>query len=352
MTDTVAESEKPCILVTGGAGFIGSHTCVELLNAGYDVVVIDDLSNASEVALKRVERITGKKVRAFYQGDVKDGALLDRIFDEQPICGAIHFAAYKAVGESVHKPIEYYQNNLGGTLELARALRDHGVYDIVFSSSATVYGQPDHVPVREDSELKPATNPYGRTKTMNEQMLRDLYTADERWNVMLLRYFNPIGAHESGLIGEDPKGIPNNLVPYVAKVAVGQLDHINVFGDDYPTPDGTGVRDYIHVVDLARGHVSALNYMRGKHGVHVFNLGTGHGYSVLDVIHAFERACGKELPYEICLRRDGDIAETYCDASKAKELMGWEAQYDIDDMCAHSWKWQSTNPNGYQGATE
>ena len=352
MTDTVTESEKPCILVTGGAGFIGSHTCVELLNAGYDVVVIDDLSNASEVALKRVERITGKKVRAFYQGDVKDGALLDRIFDEQPICGAIHFAAYKAVGESVHKPIEYYQNNLGGTLELARALRDHGVYDIVFSSSATVYGQPDHVPVREDSELKPATNPYGRTKTMNEQMLRDLYTADERWNVMLLRYFNPIGAHESGLIGEDPKGIPNNLVPYVAKVAVGQLDHINVFGDDYPTPDGTGVRDYIHVVDLARGHVSALNYMRGKHGVHVFNLGTGHGYSVLDVIHAFERACGKELPYEICPRRDGDIAETYCDASKAKELMGWEAQYDIDDMCAHSWKWQSTNPNGYQGATE
>ena len=352
MTDTVTESEKPCILVTGGAGFIGSHTCVELLNAGYDVVVIDYLSNASEVALKRVERITGKKVRAFYQGDVKDGALLDRIFDEQPICGAIHFAAYKAVGESVHKPIEYYQNNLGGTLELARALRDHGVYDIVFSSSATVYGQPDHVPVREDSELKPATNPYGRTKTMNEQMLRDLYTADERWNVMLLRYFNPIGAHESGLIGEDPKGIPNNLVPYVAKVAVGQLDHINVFGDDYPTPDGTGVRDYIHVVDLARGHVSALNYMRGKHGVHVFNLGTGHGYSVLDVIHAFERACGKELPYEICPRRDGDIAETYCDASKAKELMGWEAQYDIDDMCAHSWKWQSTNPNGYQGATE
>ena len=349
MTDTVAESEKPCILVTGGAGFIGSHTCVELLNAGYDVVVIDDLSNASEVALKRVERITGKKVRAFYQGDVKDGALLDRIFDEQPICGAIHFAAYKAVGESVHKPIEYYQNNLGGTLELARALRDHGVYDIVFSSSATVYGQPDHVPVREDSELKPATNPYGRTKTMNEQMLRDLYTADERWNVMLLRYFNPIGAHESGLIGEDPKGIPNNLVPYVAKVAVGQLDHINVFGDDYPTPDGTGVRDYIHVVDLARGHVSALNYMRGKHGVHVFNLGTGHGYSVLDVIHAFERACGKELPYEICPRRDGDIAETYCDASKAKELMGWEAQYDIDDMCAHSWKWQSMNPNGYRG---
>ncbi len=351
MTDQT-QTDKPCILVTGGAGFIGSHTCVELLNAGYDVVVIDDLSNASEVALKRVERITGKKIRAFYQGDVKDGALLDRILEEHPIEGAIHFAAFKAVGESVHKPIEYYQNNLGSTLELARALRDHGVYDIVFSSSATVYGQPDVVPVREDAELKPATNPYGRTKAMNEQMLTDLYTADERWNVMLLRYFNPIGAHESGLIGEDPKGIPNNLVPYVAKVAVGQLDHINVFGNDYPTPDGTGVRDYIHVVDLACGHVAALNYMRGKHGVHVFNLGTGHGYSVLDVIHAFERACGKELPYQICPRRDGDIAQTYCDASKAKELLGWEAQYDIDDMCAHSWNWQSSNPNGYQGAVE
>ena len=347
MTDTVAESEKPCILVTGGAGFIGSHTCVELLNAGYDVVVIDDLSNASEVALKRVERITGKKVRAFYQGDVKDGALLDRIFDEQPICGAIHFAAYKAVGESVHKPIEYYQNNLGGTLELARALRDHGVYDIVFSSSATVYGQPDHVPVREDSELKPATNPYGRTKTMNEQMLRDLYTADERWNVMLLRYFNPIGAHESGLIGEDPKGIPNNLVPYVAKVAVGQLDHINVFGDDYPTPDGTGVRDYIHVVDLARGHVSALNYMRGKHGVHVFNLGTGHGYSVLDMVHAFEKATGKKVPYKIAPRRAGDVAEVYCDPGKAERELGWKAEHSLEDMCRDSWNWQSKNPNGF-----
>ena len=348
MTDTVAESEKPCILVTGGAGFIGSHTCVELLNAGYDVVVIDDLSNASEVALKRVERITGKKVRAFYQGDVKDGALLDRIFDEQPICGAIHFAAYKAVGESVHKPIEYYQNNLGGTLELARALRDHGVYDIVFSSSATVYGQPDHVPVREDSELKPATNPYGRTKTMNEQMLRDLYTADERWNVMLLRYFNPIGAHESGLIGEDPKGIPNNLVPYEAKVAVGQLDHINVFGDDYPTPDGTGVRDYIHVVDLARGHVSALNYMRGKHGVHVFNLGTGHGYSVLDIVHAFEKVNGVKVPYKIVDRRPGDIAECWADPKKAKKDLGWEAEKTLEDMCRDSWRWQTQNPNGYE----
>ena len=353
-TDAPAQPAAPkgCILVTGGAGFIGSHTCVELLGSGYDVVVIDDLSNASEVALKRVERIAGRPVRAFYRGDVRDGALLDRIFEEHPIAGVIHFAAYKAVGESVHKPIEYYQNNLGGTLEVARAMRDHGVRNIVFSSSATVYGQPDHVPVREDSPLKPATNPYGRTKTMNEQMLRDLYTADDSWNVMLLRYFNPIGAHESGLIGEDPKGIPNNLVPYVAKVAVGQLDHINVFGDDYPTPDGTGVRDYIHVVDLARGHVKALDYMAGKTGVHVYNLGTGVGYSVLDVIHAFERACGKKLPYQICPRRDGDIAETYCDASAAERDLGWKAEYGLDRMCEDAWRWQSRNPEGYAGATE
>ena len=347
-----SSSDKGCILVTGGAGFIGSHTCVELLDAGYDVVVVDDLSNASEVALKRVEKIAGRPVRAFYRGDVRDGALLDRILDEHPVVGAIHFAAFKAVGESVHKPIEYYQNNLGGTLELARALRDHGVYDIVFSSSSTVYGEPDAVPVTEESPLKPATNPYGRTKSMNEQMLRDLYEADPRWNVMLLRYFNPIGAHPSGLIGEDPKGIPNNLVPYVAKVAIGQLPAVRVFGNDYPTPDGTGVRDYIHVVDLARGHVAALDYMRGKTGVHVFNLGTGNGYSVLEVIAAFSKACGKELPYEICPRREGDIAENYANCDKARELMGWTAQYGIDDMCADSWRWQSMNPNGYVGATE
>ena len=346
------DSSRPVILVTGGAGFIGSHTCVELLGSGYDVVVVDDLSNASEVSLKRVERIAGCPIRAFYQGDVRDGALLDRILEEHPVEGAIHFAAFKAVGESVHKPIEYYQNNLGGTLELARALRDHGVYDIVFSSSSTVYGEPDAVPVTEESPLKPATNPYGRTKSMNEQMLRDLYEADPRWNVMLLRYFNPIGAHPSGLIGEDPKGIPNNLVPYVAKVAIGQLPAVRVFGNDYPTPDGTGVRDYIHVVDLARGHVAALDYMRGKTGVHVFNLGTGNGYSVLEVIAAFSKACGKELPYEICPRREGDIAENYANCDKARELMGWTAQYGIDDMCADSWRWQSMNPNGYVGATE
>ena len=340
---------KGRILVTGGAGFIGSHTCVELLEAGYEVVVVDDLSNSSEEALRRVERITGRKICAFYRGDVCDAALLDRIFEEHRIDGVIHFAAYKAVGESVHKPIEYYQNNLGGTLAVARAMRDHGVRDIVFSSSATVYGQPDHVPVTEDSPLKPATNPYGRTKSMNEQMLRDLHVADESWNVMLLRYFNPIGAHPSGLIGEDPKGIPNNLVPYVAKVAAGRLDHVSVFGGDYPTHDGTGVRDYIHVVDLARGHVCALDYMRGKTGVHVFNLGTGHGYSVLDVIHAFERACGHEIPYEMCPRRDGDIAEIFCDASRAAEEMGWVARYDVDRMCEDSWRWQSSNPDGYAG---
>ena len=300
---TTNPAARPVILVTGGAGFIGSHTCVELLGSGYDVVVVDDLSNASEVSLKRVERIAGRPIRAFYQGDVRDGALLDRILEEHPVEGAIHFAAFKAVGESVHKPIEYYQNNLGGTLELARALRD-------------------------------------------------LYEADPRWNVMLLRYFNPIGAHPSGLIGEDPKGIPNNLVPYVAKVAIGQLPAVRVFGNDYPTPDGTGVRDYIHVVDLARGHVAALDYMRGKTGVHVFNLGTGNGYSVLEVIAAFSKACGKELPYEICPRREGDIAENYANCDKARELMGWTAQYGIDDMCADSWRWQSMNPNGYVGATE
>jgi UDP-glucose 4-epimerase len=347
-----SQGEKGCILVTGGAGFIGSHTCVELLENAYDVVVIDDLSNSSEVALKRVEKIAGRKLRAFYQGDACDPVLLDRIFDEQPITGVIHFAAFKAVGESVHKPIEYYQNNLGSTLNVARAMRDHGVHDFVFSSSATVYGEPDSVPCTEDTPLKPATSPYGWTKSMNEQMLRDLVAADPAWNVMLLRYFNPIGAHPSGLIGEDPKGIPNNLVPYVAKVAIGELDFVRVFGNDYPTPDGTGVRDYIHVVDLARGHVSALDYMRGKSGVHVFNLGTGKGSSVLEVIAAFSRACGRDLPYKILPRRAGDIAENYADPSKAERLMGWKALYDLDKMCEDSWHWQQMNPNGYAGAAE
>lgn len=346
------QQSKGCILVTGGAGYIGSHTLVELLNEGYEAVVIDDLSNSSEVALKRVEKITGKKLVAFYQGDVKDAKLLDSIFETHPIEAVIHFAAFKAVGESVQKPVEYYQNNLGGTLELVRAMRDHGVSSFVFSSSATVYGEPDSVPVTEESPLKEPTNPYGRSKLINEQMLRDVQKAYPNWNVMLLRYFNPIGAHPSGLIGEDPKGIPNNLVPYVAKVAVGQIESVRVFGNDYPTPDGTGIRDYIHVVDLARGHVAALDYMRGKTGVHVFNLGTGNGYSVLEVVKAFGEACGRELPYNIVPRRPGDVAELYCDAARAKELMGWEAQYTLKDMCEDVWRWQSANPNGYVGASE
>ncbi len=345
-------SDKGCILVTGGAGFIGSHTCVELLGNGYDVVVLDDLSNSSEVAVRRVERIAGKPVAAFYKGDACDRGLVDRIFDEQPIAGVIHFAAFKAVGESVHKPIEYYTNNLDSTLNVARAMRDHGVTSIVFSSSATVYGEPDSVPCTEDAQLKPATSPYGWTKSMNERILTDIATAYPAFNVMLLRYFNPIGAHPSGLIGEDPKGIPNNLVPYVAKVAIGELDCVRVFGDDYPTPDGTGVRDYIHVVDLARGHVKALGYMQGKTGVHIFNLGTGKGSSVLDVVHAFSRACGRELPYKILPRRDGDIAENYADPSKAERLMGWHAEYDLDRMCEDSWRWQQMNPRGYADATE
>lgn len=343
---------RGCILVTGGAGFIGSHTCVELLQNGYEVVVLDDLSNSSQVALSRVERIVGAPLRAFYQGDACDPQLMDRVFDEQPISGVIHFAAFKAVGESVHKPIEYYTNNLGSTLNLARAMRDHGVRDIVFSSSATVYGEPESVPLTEDAPLKPATSPYGWTKSMNEQMLRDLVAADPTWNVMLLRYFNPIGAHPSGLIGEDPKGIPNNLVPYVAKVAIGELDRVRVFGGDYPTHDGTGVRDYIHVADLARGHVKALQYMEGKPGVHVFNLGTGRGSSVLEVIAAFSRACGHQIPYEVMPRRDGDIAENYADPSRAQAEMGWTAEYDLDRMCEDSWRWQQMNPTGYAGATE
>lgn len=352
MTSIDPTAARGCILVTGGAGFIGTHTCVELLANGYEVVVLDDLSNSSQVALKRVERIAGVPLRAFYQGDAGDPALMDRIFHEQPITGAIHFAAFKAVGESVRKPIEYYTNNLGTTLNLVRSMRDHGVRDIVFSSSATVYGEPESVPLTEDAPLKPATSPYGWTKSMNEQMLRDLVVADPAWNVMLLRYFNPIGAHPSGLIGEDPKGIPNNLVPYVSKVAIGELDRVRVFGGDYPTPDGTGVRDYIHVVDLARGHVKALQYMEGSSGVHVFNLGTGHGSSVLEVISAFSRACGHEIPYEIMPRREGDIAENYADPTLAKTEMGWEAEYDLDRMCEDSWRWQQMNPTGYVGATE
>jgi UDP-glucose 4-epimerase len=335
------------ILVTGGAGYIGSHTCVELLNEGYDVVVVDNLYNASEKALDRVEQITGKKV-TFYEADLLDQPAIDRIFEaEKDVEAVIHFAGYKAVGESVVKPIEYYHNNMTGTLLLCDSMRRHGVKNIIFSSSATVYGDPAMIPITEECPKKTPTNPYGQTKTMLEQVLMDIQKADPEWNVILLRYFNPIGAHKSGLIGEDPKGIPNNLLPYVAQVAIGKLECVGVFGDDYDTPDGTGVRDYIHVVDLARGHVKALEKFKEDKGVRIYNLGTGHGYSVLQVVKAFSKACGKELPYVIKPRRAGDIATCYCDPAKAKAELGWEAEYGIEEMCADSWRWQSQNPNGY-----
>ena len=333
------------VLVTGGAGFIGSHTVVELINAGYGVVVIDNLSNSSRESLRRVQKITGKEV-AFYEGDVRDRALLDGIFAEHDIGWVIHFAGLKAVGESCSKPIEYYDNNLGGTLVLVDAMRRHGCKNIVFSSSATVYGTPERLPLDEDCRTGGTTNPYGTSKYFQEIMLTDLWKSNKEWNVVLLRYFNPVGAHESGLIGEDPKGIPNNLMPYVAQVATGKLKCIHVFGNDYPTPDGTGVRDYIHVVDLARGHLAAIEGCR-QSGVHVYNLGTGIGYSVLDMIHAFEKACGKTLPYVIDGRRPGDIASCYASSHKAEAELGWKAQYNLEDMCASQWKWQSSNPEGY-----
>lgn len=335
------------ILVTGGAGYIGSHTCVELLNAGYDVVVVDNLYNSSEKALQRVEQITGKKVK-FYEVDLLDQPALKDVFDKETIESVIHFAGLKAVGESVHKPLEYYHNNITGTLILCDEMRKHGVKDIVFSSSATVYGDPAEIPITEHCPKGEITNPYGRTKGMLEQILTDLHTADDEWNVVLLRYFNPIGAHESGLIGENPKGIPNNLVPYIAQVAVGKLEYLNVFGNDYDTPDGTGVRDYIHVVDLAKGHVKAVKKLTDKEGVSIYNLGTGVGYSVLDVLHAYEKACGKTLKYEIKPRRDGDVAVCYSDSAKAKKELGWVAEKGIEEMCADSWKWQSMNPDGYR----
>lgn len=334
------------ILVTGGAGYIGSHTCVELLNEGYEVVIVDNLYNSNQKAVDRIELITQKKI-TFYQNDILDREALDQIFDKENVDAVIHFAGLKAVGESVRKPIEYYTNNIQGTLVLADVMRKHNVKNIIFSSSATVYGNPAMIPITEECPKGVCTNPYGWTKWMLEQVLTDIHTADPEWNVMLLRYFNPIGAHESGLIGEDPKGIPNNLLPYVAQVAIGKLECVGVFGDDYDTPDGTGVRDYIHVVDLAKGHVKALNKIKEKAGVKVYNLGTGNGYSVLDVIHAFEKACGHEIPYQIKPRREGDIATCYSKCDLAKEELGWQAQYNLDDMCASSWKWQTMNPNGY-----
>ena len=335
------------ILVTGGAGFIGSHTCVELLNAGYEVVVVDNLYNASEKALERVEQITGKKV-TFYEADILDRDALNAIFDKEQVESVIHFAGYKAVGESVRKPIEYYYNNITGTLILCDVMRKHNVKNIVFSPSATVYGDPAFIPITEECPKGKITNPYGQTKGMLEQVLTDIYVSDPEWKVVLLRYFNPIGAHKSGLIGEDPKGIPNNLVPYVAQVAIGKLRCLGVFGNDYDTPDGTGVRDYIHVVDLAKGHVAAIKKVEETEpGVLIYNLGTGKGYSVLDVVHAFEKACGKEIPYEIKPRRAGDIATCYADPTKAKNELGWVAQYGIEEMCEDSWRWQTMNPNGY-----
>ena len=337
------------ILVSGGAGYIGSHTCIELMKAGYEILVADNLYNSCEEALHRVEQIAGKPV-PFINIDLCDQPAVDKLFADHPeIDAVIHFAAYKAVGESVQKPLEYYSNNLGSCMNVLRAMKKYGVKNFVFSSSATVYGDPASVPIREDFPVGATTNPYGATKVMNENMLKDICKADPTMNVALLRYFNPIGAHESGLIGEDPNGIPNNLVPYIAKVAVGKLKEVHVFGNDYPTPDGTGVRDYIHVVDLARGHVAALKKLSTNCGLFICNLGTGHGYSVLDVIKAYSKACGKELPYVIDPRRPGDIAECYADPTKAREELGWEAEYGIDEMCASSYKWQSMNPNGYKG---
>lgn len=334
------------ILVTGGAGFIGSHTVVELQNAGYDVVVLDNLSNSSEKSLERVEKITGKPVK-FYKKDILDREGLNEVFEKEDIDSCIHFAGLKAVGESVVKPWEYYENNIAGTLTLVDVMRKHGVKNIIFSSSATVYGDPAIIPITEECPKGQCTNPYGWTKSMLEQILTDIQKADPEWNVMLLRYFNPIGAHKSGTIGENPNGIPNNLMPYITQVAVGKLKELGVFGNDYDTPDGTGVRDYIHVVDLARGHVKAIEKFKENKGVLIYNLGTGNGYSVLQVIEAFGKACGKKIPYEIKPRRAGDIATCYCDPSKAKRELGWEAEYGIDEMCADSWKWQTQNPNGY-----
>lgn len=335
------------ILVTGGAGYIGSHTCIELLNAGYEVVVVDNLSNSCMESVKRVEEITGKKV-TFYEEDILNRAGLEKIFEKESIDSVVHFAGLKAVGESVRKPLEYYQNNIAGTLVLCEVMREHGVKNIVFSSSATVYGDPAEIPITENCPKGTCTNPYGWTKSMLEQILTDLHTADAEWNVVLLRYFNPIGAHKSGKIGEDPKGIPNNLMPYVMQVAVGKLERLGVFGNDYDTPDGTGVRDYIHVVDLAAGHVKAVEKLKEKAGVSVYNLGTGHGYSVLQIVAAAEKACGHNIPYEIQPRREGDIATCYADPSKAERELGWKAVRDLEEMCEDSWRWQQQNPNGYQ----
>ena len=335
------------VLLTGGAGYIGSHTAVELLNAGHDVVIADNYANSSPIVAQRITQITGKPVKC-YEADAADPAALERIFQENAIDSVIHFAGLKAVGESVRLPLDYYRNNLDSTLALLAAMEAHGVRQLIFSSSATVYGRHAALPYREDAETGPCTNPYGWTKLFIEQIIRDYAAAHPDFSVVLLRYFNPVGAHESGLMGEDPRDIPNNLMPYIARVAVGTLPYLNVFGNDYPTPDGTGVRDYIHVTDLATGHMAALDYAASHTGVEVFNLGTGTGYSVLDMVHAFSRACGRDIPYRIAPRRSGDIAACYADVTKAKKILGWRAKLDIDDMCRSAWNWQSQNPNGYE----
>ena len=333
------------VLITGGAGYIGSHTCVEMLAAGHDLVVVDNLCNSKEESLRRVREIAGRGFD-FVRADLRDRAALDAIFRAQPIAAVVHFAGLKAVGESVQLPLEYYDNNIGGTLTLCRAMAAAGVKAIVFSSSATVYGDPASVPIREQFPLC-ATNPYGRSKLFIEEILRDLQVSDPAWSCILLRYFNPVGAHPSGRIGEDPNGIPNNLMPYVAQVAVGKHPRLRVFGNDYPTPDGTGVRDYIHVVDLARGHVAALDKLTQQPGTLVYNLGTGRGYSVLEMVAAFEQASGRPVPYEIVARRPGDIATCYADPAKAREELGWQAQYAIEAMVTDAWRWQSQNPDGF-----
>ena len=338
--------QKQKFLLTGGVGYIGSHTCVEMLNAGYDIVVVDNLCNSSEKTLIRIEEITDRPVD-FYQADVLDLDAMNQVFSEHSIGGVIHFAGLKAVGESVEQPVAYYQNNICGTISLCKAMQKHGVFDIVFSSSATVYGDPASLPITEDFPLS-ATNPYGRSKLIIEEMLRDLWVSDDRWKVTLLRYFNPVGAHATGLLGEDPAGIPNNLMPYVAQVASGKLERLSVFGNDYPTVDGTGVRDYIHVVDLAKGHLRALEKMQGTTGVNVFNLGTGCGYSVLEMVAAFELASGVEIPYQIVGRRSGDIAACYADPSLAESVLGWKTELGLEQMCADTWRWQKNNPDGYE----
>ena len=335
------------VLVTGGAGFIGSHTCVELLENGHEVVVVDNLSNSSEKSLERVKELTGKDF-AFYKGDILDDELLNKIFKENDIDCCIHFAGLKAVGESVAKPWEYYNNNISGTLNLVKVMKENGCKNIIFSSSATVYGDPQEIPITEDCPKGQCTNPYGWTKSMLEQILMDIYNSDKEWNIILLRYFNPIGAHKSGRIGENPNGIPNNLMPYITQVAVGKLEKLGVFGNDYDTPDGTGVRDYIHVVDLAKGHVKALKKIEENAGLNIYNLGTGQGYSVLDIVKNFEEATGVKIPYVIKERRPGDIATSYCNPDKAYKELGWKAENGIKEMCADSWNWQKNNPKGYE----